>query len=83
MSSAPVLALPNFSIPFTIETNASGGGIGAVLMQQGQPLAFYSQTLGPKAAAQSTYLKEALAFLEAIKRWRHYFLGGKLVIRID
>jgi hypothetical protein len=46
-----VLALPNFAIPFTIETDALGNGIGVALMQQSQPLAFYSQALGPKAAA--------------------------------
>jgi hypothetical protein len=52
-------------------------------MQQGKPLAFFSQALGPKAAAQSTYHKEALAILLALKRWRHYFLGGNLVIKTD
>ncbi|XP_019451891.1 PREDICTED: uncharacterized protein LOC109353990 [Lupinus angustifolius] len=40
MVSLPTLTLPNFNIPFEIESDASGFGIGAVLMQQGQPLAF-------------------------------------------
>ena len=83
MSSPPVLALPNFNMPFTIETDASGSGLGEVLMQQGKPLAFYSKVLGPKAAAQSIYEKEGMAILEALRKWRHYFLGNKLIIKTD
>jgi hypothetical protein len=67
MTSAPVLALPNFSLPFTLEIDASGYGIGVVLMQKGRPIAFFSQSIGPKALAQSTYHKEALAILQALK----------------
>ena len=81
--STPVLALPNFSLPFTLETDASGNGLGAVLMQQGRPLAYYSRTLGVRAISMSTYDKEALAILETLKKWRHYFLGGDLLIKTD
>lgn len=45
MSSTPVLALPDFSQPFIIRTDASSKGIGAVLMQGGRPLAFLSKAL--------------------------------------
>jgi hypothetical protein len=70
MCSPPVLAFPNFQLPFTLETDASGFGIGAVLIQGGRPIAYYSQALGPKAVAQSTYYKEALTILQALKKWR-------------
>jgi hypothetical protein len=83
MSTPPVLVLPNFSLPFILETDASGHGLGAVLMQQGRPLAFFSKTLGVKAQNQSIYEKEAMAILEALKKWRHYLLGNKLIIRTD
>ena len=83
LTTAPVLALPNFSLPFILETDASGTGLGAVLMQNSQPLAYYSSTLCPRNTTLSTYEKEALAIIEALKRWRHYLLGHKLIIRTD
>jgi hypothetical protein len=43
MANPPLLALPDFTLPFTLETDACATGIGAVLMQQGKPLAFYSK----------------------------------------
>lgn len=53
------------------------------MMQQGRPLAYYSSTLCPRNAALSTYEKEALAIIAALKRWRHYFLGNDLIIKTD
>jgi len=58
LSSAPVLALPDFSVPFAIETDACANGVGAVLVQQGHPLAFISKALGPRTMGLSTYEKE-------------------------
>ena len=42
MTTTPTLAIPNFNDSFTIEANASGDGIDAVLSQQGKPIAFMS-----------------------------------------
>ena len=58
MLEAPVLALPNFAVPFTIETDASNRGVGAVLMQAGHPVAYLSKALGQVAQTLSTYEKE-------------------------
>ena len=45
LTSAPVLALPDFSKLFSVETDASGTRIGAVFTQDGHPLAFLSKSL--------------------------------------
>lgn len=83
LTSAPVLALPDFPKTFEIETYASAVGVGAVLMQEGHPLAFLSKALGPCNRGLSTYEKECLGILLAIDHWRSYLQGAEFVIRTD
>ena len=83
MTTTPTLAMPNFNDSFIVETDASGDGIGAVLTQQGQPIAFMSHTLGISKRAWSIYAKEMLTIVEAIQTWRPYLLGRKFFIRTD
>ena len=83
MVSAPVLALPDYTIPFTIETDASGLGIGAVLMQRGRPLAFLSKGLAKKHQGLSTYEKELLASVLATQKWYTYLQGHHFIIKTD
>ena len=70
--TAPVLALPDFSKSFQIETDVSAFGIGPVLMQDHHPIAYMSKTLGIKAQLFSTYEKEYLALIMAVTRWKPY-----------
>ena len=77
------MATPNFSKPFVIEYDASGFGIGVMLMQEGHPITFESRKLNKREFLQSTYNKEMLAIMHVLIKWRQYMLGSKFLIRTD
>ncbi|KAL2248441.1 UNVERIFIED_CONTAM: Retrovirus-related Pol polyprotein from transposon 17.6 [Sesamum indicum] len=83
MTTAPVLSMPDFSKPFIVETDASGKGIGAVLMQEGKPIAYLSKALAARNLGLSTYENEFLALLLAVTKWKHYLLGNHSIIKTD
>ena len=76
MSKALVLGTPDFSKPFVIECDASGFGIGAILMQDGHPITFERRKLNKRECLKSTYNKEMLAIMHVLAKWRQYILGS-------
>ena len=82
-TTTPVLALPNFAEQFIIETDASDIGIGDVLMQHGQPVAYLSKALAQQHKSLSIYEKVFLALIMAVERWRPYLQHQEFIIRTD
>nr|XP_011471074.1 PREDICTED: retrovirus-related Pol polyprotein from transposon gypsy [Fragaria vesca subsp. vesca] len=80
LTSTSVLAFPDFSKPFTVEYDASEVGIGAVISQEGHPIAFMSKALSQRHIALLIYDKEMLAVVMVVQHWRPYFIGHHFII---
>jgi len=70
MTTTPILGLSDFTAPFVVETDACDSGIGVVLLQHNQPIAFLSKALGSSHCHLSIYEKEFLALIMAVESWR-------------
>jgi len=70
MTAAPVLALPNFTLPFIIETDASNTAMGAVLHQHGHPIAYFSKSFCQQLQHASAYVRELHAIIATVRKWR-------------
>ena len=87
LTEAPILAYPDFTKDFILDTDASGNSIGAVLSQKidgkERVVCFGSRTLSKTERRYSVTRREMLSVVYFMKRFRHYLLGRKFLVRTD
>ena len=88
LTSAPILALPDFSNQFVLDTDASDVGIGAVLSQKQtdgseRVIGYASRVLSKPERHYCVTRKELLAAVSFIKHFRPYLLGKPFILRTD
>ena len=77
------LALPTESGNFVVYSNASKKGLGYVLIQNGNVIAYASCQLKPYKQNYHTHDLELVVVVFALKIWRHYLYGGRCEIYMD
>ena len=83
MAKETLLFYPDFNKPFEIHTDASLHQIGAVITQDGKPVAFYSRKLRDGQHNYTTTERELLAIVETLKEFRTILLGQMIKIYTD
>jgi hypothetical protein len=83
LTTAPVLAQPDSTKPFDVYCDASGTGLGCVLMQNNRVIAYASRALRNHEQNYPTHDLELAAVIHAHKIWRHHLMGAKCNIYTD
>ena len=83
----PVLKMPDFSLPFYLQTDASKNGAGAALLQMHgdikHPIAYFSKKFSKTERSYSVIEKECLALVWGIRRFQMYLYGVEFVLEPD
>ena len=83
LTTAPVLTIPSGKGDFVVYSDASHQGLGCVLMQQGQVVAYASRQLKPHERNYPIHDLELAAVVFALKMWRHYLYGESFEVFTD
>ena len=83
MARETLLNFPDFNKEFHIYTDASDYQLGAVIMQDDKPLAFYSRKLNKHQRRYTTGEQELLSIVETLKEFHNILLGQQLVVHTD
>jgi hypothetical protein len=83
LTTTLVLAQPDNTKPFEVYCNASGTGLGCVLMQDNRVIAYASRALRPHKQNYPTHDLELAAVVHALNLWRHYLMGAHCNIYTD
>jgi len=74
---------PDYSKPFDIYTDASEYQVGAAIIQEGKPVAYFSRKLSAAQMNYSTTEKELLAIVLCLKEYRKILYGGRITVYTD
>lgn len=83
MISWLVLAIPYFSLPFVVEYDSSGEGIGAILIQNGHTLTYKSRKVCNLEKGCLVYENKVLDIIHALEEFRQYIVCGKFMVKKD
>jgi transposase InsO family protein len=83
ISKEAMLTFPDFSKPFHVYTDSSDYQLGAVIVQEGKPLAFYSRKMNSAQKNYPTGEQELLSIVETLKEFRNILLGQKIIVHTD
>jgi hypothetical protein len=83
VTTAPVLTMPEMEKPFSVYCDASGQGLGCVLMQDGHVVVYASRKLRKHEETYPTHDLEVAIVVHASKIWRHYIIGKRCEVYLD